>query len=258
MANDVTVIQFRDGIYLASRPLSEDLDAGPDVRAMLLLGERRAVVVDTMNCPEDMAPFLRLIAAHGRPHIVVNTHADWDHFWGNAAFPGVPIVGHRLCRERILNPDLEGIAELRARNPAQFANAVPVAPDVTFETTMAIDLGGLTLELHHLPGHTEDCLLAYVPERRLLYAGDCAEDPFPLLHSGPLDGWVRGLRAWAERDVETVVPAHGRIAGVGLLRENADYLESLTRDGPPPDNVPAFYAHGHHENREEARRLSAT
>jgi glyoxylase-like metal-dependent hydrolase (beta-lactamase superfamily II) len=254
MASDVTISQFDDGIYLASRPL----DGGPDVRAALLLGQRRAVVIDTMTCPEDMAPLLALIAAHGRPHLVVNTHADWDHFWGNAAFPGVPLVGHCLSRERILKPDTQKIDELRARNPAQFANAALLPPDLIFETAMAIDLGGLTLELHHLPGHTQDCLVAYVPERRLLYAGDCAEDPFPLLFSGPLDGWIEGLRAWAERDIATVVPAHGRIAGVELLRENADYLESVARGAAPPANLPAFYAAAHVRNVQTARRLAAT
>jgi glyoxylase-like metal-dependent hydrolase (beta-lactamase superfamily II) len=255
MAHDVTVSELQPGIYLALRPL-EQMEGGGAVRAALLLGERRAVVVDTLTCPEDMAPLQALIGAHGRPYIVVNTHADWDHFWGNAAFPGAPIVGHCIARERILKPTADEVAEidgLRAESPAQFANAALVAPDITFETTMAIDLGGMTAELHHLPGHTADCLLVYVPERHLLYAGDCAEDPFPLLHSGPLDGWIAGLRHWAERDVETVVPAHGAIGGAGLLRDNADYLESLTRGGAAPEGVGPFYARGHAENVVAAR-----
>lgn len=258
MADEVQITQVQDGIYLAERSLGEQGSEATGVRAALLLGERRAAVIDTLLCVEDMAPFLALIAAHGRPVVVVNTHADWDHCWGNAAFPGAPIVGHRLCRERILNPDTARMEEVRATQPARFVNAPLLAPDVTFETVLALDLGGLTLELHHLPGHTPDCLMSYVPERSFLYAGDCAEDPFPLLNSGPLDGWIAGLRGWAERDIATVVPAHGRISGVELLRANAEYLERLRGEAPLPAHTPASYVESHAENVQAARRLASS
>ena len=252
MSADVTVTRLEDGVYITARPL----EGGPDVRAALLLGERLSVVIDTLLCPEDMAPLLRLLAEHGRPVAVVNTHADWDHVWGNPAFPGARILGHRLCRARLLDAEARVVLERkRGETPGLYDNAALVPPDVTFETSMALHLGGLTLELHHLPGHTADCLVAYVPERRLLYAGDCAEDPFPLLNSGPLDGWVAGLRGWAERDVATVVPSHGRISGTELLRNNAEYLEGLLGETPVPSGLPEFYAEAHKGNRQAARRM---
>lgn len=259
MANDVTVTRLEEGVYLASRPLGR---GEPDVRAALLLGQHRSAVVDTMLCPEDMAPLLTLLARHGRPVVVVNTHADWDHVWGNAAFPAASIAGHIVCRERLAGAEERAVLDAkRGEDPALFANVALVLPDVTFDQFMAFDLGGLTLELHHVPGHTADCLVAYVPERRLLYAGDCAEDPWPLLHSGPLDRWIGALRYWAARDVATVVPSHGRISGVELLLNNASYLESLPDGGLPsgtrPDGVPPFYIAGHEENCAAARLLGA-
>src|SRR5690348_9033793 len=116
MAGDVTITALQDGIYLATRPLSETMV----VRAALLLGRRRSLVIDTLLCPEDMAPLLAIVARHGRPVVVVNTHSDWDHCWGNAAFPGAPIVGHRLCRERILQPDLSFVEQVKAEDPARY------------------------------------------------------------------------------------------------------------------------------------------
>lgn len=255
MNQDVSVTQLQEGVYIASRPLG---DGEPDVRAALLLGERRALVVDTLARPEDMAPLVDLIAAHGRPVIVVNTHADWDHSWGNAAFPGAPIVGQRLCRDRLLGERERTVLQRkREENSAFYANVQLLPPDVTFETTMSLDLGGLTVELHHLPGHQPDCLVAYVPERRLLYAGDCAEDPFPLLISGPREEWIRGLRAWSERDLDTVIPSHGHIGGVELLLANADYLVGLEQDGPPPVGTPDFYLEAHANNMAVAHRLGS-
>lgn len=253
MTAEVTVSPLGKGIYLASRPLAE----GPEVRAALLLGTERTAVLDTMTRPEDMAQFVELATAHGKPVTVVNSHADWDHVWGNAAFPGAKVVGHRLCRERLRGVEArERLARERERDPETYANVTLVPPDTTFEAATTLPLGGMTLVLHHMPGHTADCLVGYVPDRRLLLAGDCVENPFPLLESGPLEAWVRDLRAWDSQDLEVVVPAHGAIGGPELLRANAAYLEALPNDPPVPEGVPPFYAAAHPRNVAAARRLA--
>lgn len=94
----MTITQPQANIFLAARPLEEGLA----VRAALLLGTQASLVIDTLTCPADMDAFHPLIAAHGKPLYVVNTHADWDHAWGNAAFPRTPIIGQELCRTRLL------------------------------------------------------------------------------------------------------------------------------------------------------------
>lgn len=33
--------------------------------------------------------------------LVFNSHADWDHIWGNCAFEGVTIIGHEKTRTRM-------------------------------------------------------------------------------------------------------------------------------------------------------------
>ena len=210
-----------------------------------------------------MAPFLGILAAAGRPVVVTNTHADWDHVWGNAAFPGSMLIGQQRCRARLLGDGEQRVLQdKRSQEPEHYANVRIIAPEMSFETTLEIDLGGLTVQLHHLPGHTEDAVMAYVPERRLLFAADCAEDPFPQLYSGPLDSWIEGLHSWAARDLATVIPAHGRIGGPALLRANAAYLEGLRGENIMPnlEGLPAaalpFYREGHESNRAMAERLS--
>ncbi len=74
-----------------------------------------------------------------------------------------------------------------------------------------VELGSLTLELHHLPGHTPDTIVGFVPERGLLLMGDTAETPLPVVPpDSPLAAWIGGLERW-EHDprVRIVVPAHG-------------------------------------------------
>ena len=83
------------------------------------------------------------------------------------------------------------------------------------------NLGSMSLTIHHLPGHTPDCCVAFVPERGLLLVGDTAETPFPVVPEGcPLAGWIAGLERWAaDERVQTVVPAHGAVGGREILRE---------------------------------------
>ena len=251
---EVTVERFADGVFIASRPLDE----GVDVRAALVLGAARAVVIDTLARPADMAPFVALIARSGLPCTVVDTHADWDHAWGNCAFPDAPIAGHVLCAARLRSQVArDELARKRGERPGFFDDVTLVPPSITFETQMTIDAGGVHVDLHHTPGHTSDSIVAYVRERRLLFAGDCVEDPLPLLESGPLDGWAAALRAWTLRDVAAVIPAHGAIAGSDLLASNAAYLESLLDEhAAPPRTDVQFYVAAHLRNVSAARSLA--
>lgn len=256
--SEVTIIEDGEGIYLAERALEGEYE-GMLVRSAFLLGEHWSLVLDTLTSPEDMAPIRERLAAHGRPILVVNTHADWDHAWGNIAFTDNLIIGHRLCAERLRSAaEILVLSEQREASPGRYENVALVPPALTFEHKLEINLGGMSVHLQHLPGHTADCLLAYVPERRWLFAGDCAEDPIPYLHSGPLDGWIAGLRSWAAHPgVETVVPAHGAVCGIDLLRANADYLDSLRHDGPAPEiALSEGYIGAHESNKAAARRLA--
>jgi len=250
-----TIRELDENIYLIERPLGA---AEPAVTAVLVVGEQRAVLLDTLSCPRDMAPVRNLLADRGRPVVIVNSHADWDHCWGNTAFPGVPLIGHRICRERLLSPLAgEELTQKQADEPGWFGEVRLVAPWLTFETALELDLGGLTLHLHHVPGHTPDCCLAVVPQRGLLLAGDCAEEPFPLVGDPALvAAWARELHRWAEEGVQRVVPAHGPPGGPALLRANAAYLEGLLagRTEPPQPDLAPFYRAGHDEN---VRRMGA-
>lgn len=242
-------------IYTVERGAPDE----PSVRGAVILGERYTIVFDTLYSPRDMVPVLALAGGRRRPILVINSHADYDHAWGNAAFPGVPIIGHAACRERLL-VEGDALLEKQREDPEEYATSSLVPPDLVFTDTMRIDAGGFTVVLHHLPGHTRDCLVAHIPEHRLLLAGDCAETPIPLLNDGPLDGWIAALRGWADPAlVETVVSSHGPISGIALLRRNADYLESLRHGNPdeaaPGAEAPPFYREAHRRNVARAAAL---
>jgi glyoxylase-like metal-dependent hydrolase (beta-lactamase superfamily II) len=246
----ITISPLATDIFAIKAPC--DLEV--DVRALLITGRDRAMLIDTLLRPSDLDGVQEIVASHGKPLYIVNSHADWDHWWGNGAFPGAPVVAHRLTYERQLR---EGRRQLTAkqRTDGSFAEVILRPATITFDGWMQFDLGGIHLELSPLAGHVHDQIVAYIPEHRLLFAADAAEDPIPLVTEGPVAPWARALRAWAGK-ARTVVPAHGAIGGPALLERNAGYLEGLLHEPqravPELVGSPAFYRRAHRRNLKQA------
>ena len=87
---------------------------GDEVDTFAIRTERLLVVVDTLSTPADARRLRAAIAADvaGRTLLVVDTHADYDHAWGNSVFADVPIIGHARCGERL--PGAEACGRHRA------------------------------------------------------------------------------------------------------------------------------------------------
>jgi len=232
-----------------------------DVRGALILGTDRAVVWDTLSHPRDMSPWLPLIGS--RNLVIVYSHADWDHVWGTAGLPhgSAAIVAHELTGTRFETDVPVTLADRRAAAPGAWDMVALVPPTRVFARDLSIDLGGLTLTLHHLPGHTPDCIVGIVPERGVLLAGDTVETPCPVVpRDCPLGAWVEELRRW-EHDtrVRTVVPAHGSVGGREVIAHTARYLDGLRRGIPvnPPEPLTPFYRETHANNIAHTRPVTS-
>jgi glyoxylase-like metal-dependent hydrolase (beta-lactamase superfamily II) len=133
------------------------------------------------------------IESVGAPPIseLIITHRHPDHGGGAAHMhqaTGAALTCHPLDREVIERDRLRGRA--------------PIASELKGGETRY--LGGLTIEIHHGPGHTPGCLAIYVPERGALFATDT----------------VMGISTTVLRPEE------------GNLREYASTLELFQRLGP--------------------------
>lgn len=205
------------------------------VDTAVVFTERYAVLVDTMATPELAAEIVDRVhdALGGRQLVVVNTHADWDHCWGNAAFaPGGPyralIIAHERTRERLRSEEARQELEEKQRGSSRFATVRLVEPDVTFETGLRIHGGDLTLELLPTPGHTPDHTSVWIPELRLLLAGDAAEYPFPYVGDPAALPTLRAsLRQLAALAPSTVILCHGGSWDAGLLARSIAYFDDL-------------------------------
>lgn len=227
-----------------------------DVRAALVLGAERALVWDTLAHPAQMADVPLLVGP--RRVTVAYSHADWDHVWGTAALSAIDeIVAHERCADRFRAEVPAELARRRAAEAGRWDAVVLRAPTRAFTSGLEVDLGGITIQLAHLPGHTVDCCVAWIPAWGILLAGDTVETPFPLLTDGAaLPAWIEALDRWeAEPGLEVVVPSHGSPGGKGLLDSSRAYLAALLEGRAPAlgADVPAFYRDAHEENVRLAR-----
>jgi alkyl sulfatase BDS1-like metallo-beta-lactamase superfamily hydrolase len=113
-------------------------------------------------------------------------------------------------------------------------------PGLTYSDTMALDVGGLKIELNHAKGETDDHTWAWIPKHKAICAGDFFIWSFPnagnpqKVQRYPLE-WAEAMRAMASKGAELFLPAHGlpiegaqRISRV--LTDVAEALEKLVRE----------------------------
>jgi glyoxylase-like metal-dependent hydrolase (beta-lactamase superfamily II) len=204
-----------------------------DVDAYVVITERYIVICDTLLCPEDMEQVCQALQdeTQERQFIVVNSHADWDHTWGNCYFTrerNVPIIGHEQCRFRMLTSEAqEGLDDYKQRFP-YFQQVVLQPPTTTYTHHLAIYGGDLTLELLHTPGHYIDHSAIWIPEIQTLLGFDTVEKPIPLIEGPNLVGdMFTTLERLVSLKPQHLLCAHGNTYQVSALEENLRYLREV-------------------------------
>jgi alkyl sulfatase BDS1-like metallo-beta-lactamase superfamily hydrolase len=98
-------------------------------------------------------------------------------------------------------------------------------PDTLVDAGMSFTLGDMTVELRIGIGETDDAVWVWVPERRLLFAGDFLLWGFPNI-GNPFkvqryaEGWAQALEEMAALDPEVAGPGHGpQVVGQAKVRE---------------------------------------
>jgi len=112
-------------------------------------------------------------------------------------------------------------------------------PDLTYRNELTFTKGGLTFELHHGRGETDDATWTYVPELRLLHPGDLFIWAIPNAGNPQkvqryVSDWADALRAMAATGAEVMLSGHGLpIFGaeriVAALTDTAGLLDSIER-----------------------------
>lgn len=205
--------------------------------AGLVVGDDLVVLVDSAST-QRRAAVLRdeVLRLAGRlPDVLVTTHFHGDHHFGHSAFaPPALVVSHPAARAAIL---VAGLAMKDLWPDVDWGEITLRPPTTTVADGTVLHAGpGLPLELRHLgTAHTAGDLVAWLPEQRVLFAGDVAMSgvtPFCLM--GSIAGSIAVLDELVTWEPRAVVTGHGPVGGPEVLRATAAYLRwvrELADDG---------------------------
>ena len=231
-----------------------------DVSVIVVVGPAGLTVVDTRNNPAEAEEVIRDVDARfGLPIVaVVNTHAHYDHTFGNQTFatlPSVSIYGHHRIPQHFAAYEGPRLAAQQAdpsREPDKdWADVVLTPPDVLVTAPVALMVGGRALELIPLdPGHTDTDLAVLVPDCRVWLLGDVIEESGPpMFGSGSYPfTWPVVLAGLLEtiRPGDIIVPGHGAVVDrdfvvrqMEALQKVADTIRASVTAGTTLENLPA-------------------
>jgi cyclase len=209
--------------------------------AGLVVGDGASLLVDTLFDLRLTRAMLDSMSVHTTTApigTVVNTHANGDHCYGNAALGQVDIVASRATADEMEHVPPSMLAALnRASGEVgelfrgffgafDFEGIELVPPTRTFDGRLEIEVGGRLVELIEAgPAHTAGDTLVHVPDARTVYTGDILFiGGTPIVWAGPLSNWIAACDLMLGMDVDTVVPGHGPITDKSGVTDVRDYL----------------------------------
>ncbi len=196
----------------------------------LIEGADRALLFDTGNGIGDIHALVKRLSK--KPVAVLNSHSHFDHVGGNHAFKTIYGLKTSFSRDREQGIAHEDIAEEVSSDALCRPLPSGVSPEthtgrpykVTehIENGYVFELGGRSLEVIHVPGHTPDALALIDRKNRLLWTGDTFY-PGPIWLYAPetsLSQYKESLdRLMLEHlNVDYLLPAHNLpLVSSGLL-----------------------------------------
>jgi cyclase len=237
-----------------------------EANAGLVVGEDASLLIDTLwdqRLAREMIGAMQEQLGDAPIELVVNTHSDGDHWWGNAeARRAAEIVTSQASldamREEATPSALDRMRKLTGLTrhvpglvpggigpmgsyvnemlaPFDFGNVSTRLPDRAFSGRAVEQAGGREVELIEVgPAHTAGDLVVFVPDARVVFAADILFlQSTPVMWHGPLENWLAALELLLGLEADVFVPGHGPVGGraeVELLRDYWNWLDKGVRE----------------------------
>jgi glyoxylase-like metal-dependent hydrolase (beta-lactamase superfamily II) len=229
-----------------------------------------AFVIDSPVYPDELEALPAVLEQASFPvAALLATHGDWDHLLGRLAFPGASLGTAESTAARLRDEPGAAARELRRFDEQHYVERPAPLKLGTIQALPVpgrLELGAAReLELHPAEGHTADGMAIAIPRVGVLACGDYLSPvEIPMISpGGSLEAYaatLARLRPLVE-GAETVIAGHGgplaRDRALGLLEEDAAYLDALAREGIeaplPPSRRGARQREIHAENAARAR-----
>ena len=190
------------------------------------------VVIDALGSPElarRLLAEIRKLTPLPVTHVVV-THYHADHIFGLQVLKqsGARILAHRGARDYLVSDTARLRMEASRKDLAPWIDMQTrlVEADEWLDGDRDLVLGGVRLRILHMgPAHTPEDLVVYLPDEKLLFAGDLVfRSRIPFVGQADSRKWIRSLDSLLALEATTFVPGHGPVSTAA--REDVQ----LTRD----------------------------
>ncbi|MBD3189422.1 MAG: MBL fold metallo-hydrolase [Candidatus Heimdallarchaeota archaeon] len=219
---------------------SEDFECPTNV--YVINGDDHFFICDTFLGPDSMKPVIDYLEKEfeEKPIVIFNSHAHWDHYWGNCSFPNPLIISHEKTIQIMKE---KGEEELNKYQKFQKGDIQLRFPTILFKEALSFPKEKIVF--FYTPGHTIDSSSCFDFKDKILFAADNLESPIPYLSNDDLSPYLSSYKSYQDLPVEIYIPGHGPICNDdNLFQQNLEYLKAFPQ---LPTNFQS-----HQESREYA------
>ncbi len=199
-----------------------------------ILTDIGAIVIDTPLIPADGKAWVAEVAKMAdRVLYVFNTDHHRAHIMGNQYFDA-PIIAHEEAWREISSYKdtfIERTKSIFKKQPeiaAQFDEIKLKKPEITFTGRLYVKKGGREIEFVHLGGHTPATSGVWLPDERILFAGDVVVvGEHPSLGQSVSKQWLEVLTRLRKTSLNSIVPGHGPLCNVEATEPVSEYIRTM-------------------------------
>jgi cyclase len=105
-----------------------------------------------------------------------------------------------------------------------------IKPQITFTSRTILYKGDKEIHIIPLGGHTPATSVVFLPNEKLLFAGDVVvTNRPPFLSQGSTKQWLQGLTYLRKLRYDVLIPGHGELSGKEATENMSDYLRMIRR-----------------------------
>jgi cyclase len=198
------------------------------------------VLIDTPMLPRDARAWLAEIRSRTDEEIlyIINTDHHRGHIVGNQHFPTARVIAHEFAwknmrsygdsfRTRLLNLYRERMPDAAEEWRKHLEI---IQPEITFTDRTILYRGDKEIHLIPLGGHTPATTVIYLPNEKLLFAGDLViTDRPPFLSQGHTKRWLEALTYLRKLGYDVLIPGHGELTGKEATEKMSEFLRLVRR-----------------------------